>query len=125
MSHPITTSTVTANGVDFTFLECGSGPLALARAQRAQTARILIETTSLPITEVAFASGFQSVRQFNDTVREFTGDDLLRYRTTVDLRWDAPSGRLYLLAVFVPFSYFMDAILWRQYLKRNPGAAGR
>lgn len=50
--------------------EVGSGPLALARAQRAQTARILIETTALPITEVAFASGFQSVRQFNDTVRE-------------------------------------------------------
>ncbi len=50
--------------------EVGSGPLALARAQRAQTARILIETTSLPITEVAFASGFQSVRQFNDTIRE-------------------------------------------------------
>ena len=50
--------------------EVGSGPLALARAQRAQTARILIETTTLPITEVAFAAGFQSVRQFNDTVRE-------------------------------------------------------
>jgi AraC family transcriptional regulator of adaptative response / DNA-3-methyladenine glycosylase II len=50
--------------------EVGSGPLALARAQRAQTARILIETTSLPITDVAFAAGFQSVRQFNDTVRD-------------------------------------------------------
>ncbi|MDO8392393.1 MAG: AlkA N-terminal domain-containing protein [Actinomycetota bacterium] len=50
--------------------EVGSGPLALARAQRAQTARILIETTALPITDVAFAAGFQSVRQFNDTVRE-------------------------------------------------------
>ncbi|MDO8362983.1 MAG: DNA-3-methyladenine glycosylase 2 family protein [Actinomycetota bacterium] len=50
--------------------EVGSGPLALARAQRAQTARILIETTTLPITDVAFAAGFQSVRQFNDTVRE-------------------------------------------------------
>lgn len=50
--------------------EVGSGPLALARAQRAQTARILIETTSLPITDVAFAAGFQSVRQFNDTIRE-------------------------------------------------------
>jgi AraC family transcriptional regulator of adaptative response / DNA-3-methyladenine glycosylase II len=50
--------------------EVGSGPLALARAQRAQTARVLIETTALPITDVAFASGFQSVRQFNDTVRE-------------------------------------------------------
>lgn len=50
--------------------ELGSGALALARAQRAQTARTLIETTMLPITEVAFASGFQSVRQFNDTVRD-------------------------------------------------------
>lgn len=50
--------------------EVGSGPLALARAQRAQTARILIETTTLPITDVAFAAGFQSVRQFNDTVRD-------------------------------------------------------
>lgn len=47
----------------------GAGPLALARAARAQTARILMETTSLSATEVAFASGFQSVRQFNDTVR--------------------------------------------------------
>jgi AraC family transcriptional regulator of adaptative response / DNA-3-methyladenine glycosylase II len=50
--------------------ELGAGPLALARAQRAQTARVLIETTALPITEVAFAAGFASVRQFNDTIRE-------------------------------------------------------
>jgi AraC family transcriptional regulator of adaptative response / DNA-3-methyladenine glycosylase II len=48
----------------------GAGPLALARAQRAQTARILLETTDVPIIEVAFAAGFQSVRQFNATVRE-------------------------------------------------------
>lgn len=48
----------------------GAGPLALARAQRAQTARILLETTALPVTGVAFAAGFQSVRQFNATVRE-------------------------------------------------------
>src|SRR5829696_3371141 len=46
----------------------GAGPLQLARARRAQTARILLETTSLPITDVAFASGFASVRQFNDTI---------------------------------------------------------
>ncbi|WP_416902439.1 DNA-3-methyladenine glycosylase 2 family protein [Micromonospora echinospora] len=50
--------------------ELGAGPLALARAQRAQTARVLIETTGLGMTEVAFAAGFGSVRQFNDTVRE-------------------------------------------------------
>jgi AraC family transcriptional regulator, regulatory protein of adaptative response / DNA-3-methyladenine glycosylase II len=50
--------------------ELGAGPLALARAQRAQTARTLIETTELGFAQVAFAAGFASVRQFNDTVRE-------------------------------------------------------
>ncbi|PWR08272.1 AraC family transcriptional regulator [Micromonospora acroterricola] len=53
--------------------EMGAGPLALARAQRAQTARILIETTGLGMAEIAFAAGFGSVRQFNDTVREVYG----------------------------------------------------
>jgi AraC family transcriptional regulator of adaptative response / DNA-3-methyladenine glycosylase II len=48
----------------------GAGPLALARAQRAHTARILIETTALPIIDVTFAAGFHSVRQFNATIRE-------------------------------------------------------
>lgn len=49
--------------------EVGAGPLALARAQRVQTARILIETTSMAFGDVAFAAGFSSIRQFNDTVR--------------------------------------------------------
>src|SRR3954454_1934430 len=50
--------------------ELGVGALALARARRAQTARVLIETTDLPMADVAFAAGFASIRQFNDTVRE-------------------------------------------------------
>ncbi len=50
--------------------ELGAGPLALARAQRAQTARLLIETTTLPMGDVAFAAGFASIRAFNDTVRQ-------------------------------------------------------
>ncbi|GAT83810.1 AraC family transcriptional regulator [Streptomyces sp. F-3] len=49
--------------------ELGAGPLALARAQRAHTARVLLQTTALPVTQVAFAAGFASVRQFNDTIR--------------------------------------------------------
>ncbi|PZF81893.1 AlkA N-terminal domain-containing protein, partial [Micromonospora endophytica] len=53
--------------------ELGAGPLALARAQRAQTARTLIETTELGLAEIAFAAGFGSVRQFNDTLREVYG----------------------------------------------------
>jgi AraC family transcriptional regulator of adaptative response / DNA-3-methyladenine glycosylase II len=50
--------------------ELGAGPLALARAQRAQTARLLIETSTLPMSDIAFAAGFSSIRTFNDTVRE-------------------------------------------------------
>jgi AraC family transcriptional regulator of adaptative response / DNA-3-methyladenine glycosylase II len=50
--------------------ELGAGPLALARAQRAQTARILVETTTLGLADIAFAAGFGSVRQFNDTMLE-------------------------------------------------------
>jgi len=54
--------------------EVGTGPLALARAQRSQTARILLETTDLPVAHVAFAAGFASVRQCNDTVRQIFAD---------------------------------------------------
>ncbi|MEU6579546.1 Ada metal-binding domain-containing protein [Nocardia sp. NPDC046763] len=50
--------------------ELGAGPLALARAHRAHTARLLIQTTRLPMSDIAFAAGFASIRQFNDTVRE-------------------------------------------------------
>src|SRR6476620_690243 len=50
--------------------ELGAGPLALARARRAQTARVLIETTAMTYADIAFAAGFSSVRQFNDTIRE-------------------------------------------------------
>jgi len=50
--------------------EVGAGPVALARAQRAHTARVLLQTTELPVSDVAFAAGFDSIRQFNDTMRE-------------------------------------------------------
>jgi AraC family transcriptional regulator, regulatory protein of adaptative response / DNA-3-methyladenine glycosylase II len=49
--------------------ELGAGPLALARAHRAQTARTLLAATNLSIADVAFAAGFSSIRQFNDTVQ--------------------------------------------------------
>jgi AraC family transcriptional regulator of adaptative response / DNA-3-methyladenine glycosylase II len=50
--------------------EVGAGPLAIARAQRARTARVLLESTSMRAADVAFAAGFASVRQFNDTMRD-------------------------------------------------------
>lgn len=60
--------------------EAGAGPGALARAQRAQAARLLIETTDIPMADVAFAAGFSSVRQFNDTVREVLGHSPTEWR---------------------------------------------
>lgn len=49
--------------------ELGAGPLALARAQRAETARLLIETTAMPMGDITHAAGFSSIRTFNETVR--------------------------------------------------------
>ena len=60
--------------------ELGTGPLALARTVRLQTARRLLAETSLPITDIAFASGFSSVRQFNATVLESSGRTPSRLR---------------------------------------------
>ncbi len=66
--------------------ELGAGPLALARANRAQTARSLLAATELPITDIAFAAGFGSLRQFNETIAEV-------YRATpTELRQIARSG---------------------------------
>jgi AraC family transcriptional regulator, regulatory protein of adaptative response / DNA-3-methyladenine glycosylase II len=50
--------------------EVGAGPAALARAQRAQVARTLIENTDLPMGQVAFAAGFASIRAFNRVVAD-------------------------------------------------------
>ena len=52
--------------------DVGVGPQALAQSRRAQTARLLLEQTDLTVSEIAFASGFSSLRQFNDVIkREF------------------------------------------------------
>jgi len=69
--------------------EVGTGPLAIARAQRAQTARILLETTTLPIARVAFAAGFSSVRQCNETLQQTFGD------TPRGLRRRGPKGAVH------------------------------
>src|SRR5215471_6705879 len=53
--------------------ELGTTPIALARTTRLQTARRLLAETDLPVTEIAFASGFASVRQLNASFREAYG----------------------------------------------------
>ncbi len=48
----------------------GMTPQAIAQSQRLQVAKRLIEQTSLPLTQIAFESGFRSVRAFNLRIRE-------------------------------------------------------
>lgn len=50
--------------------EIGKTPKQLASENRLNLARQLIVETALPITEIVFASGFGSVRRFNDAFKE-------------------------------------------------------
>ena len=90
--------------------EVGAGPLALARAQRVQTARVLIETTDMPFSDIAFAAGFASIRQFNDTIRAACDmtPTALRHKTIHrDRHGSAPGGQALSLRLPVrtPFAY--------------------
>ncbi|MEO6822857.1 MAG: Ada metal-binding domain-containing protein, partial [Candidatus Nanopelagicales bacterium] len=73
--------------------EVGATPLALALSRRAQTARMLVDQTALPLTDVAFAAGFSSIRAFNDVMRREFGCPPSQLRRTVapDLRADDPA----------------------------------
>jgi AraC family transcriptional regulator, regulatory protein of adaptative response / DNA-3-methyladenine glycosylase II len=65
--------------------QLGTNPVAVARTRRAHLARRLLDETSLPVTDVAFAAGFGSVRQFNDVMRVTYG------AAPTDLRHRAPN----------------------------------
>ncbi len=86
--------------------DLGAGPLALARAQRAHVARLLLETTDLPVTEVAFAAGFGSLRQFNETIRQVFAVAPTALRAARRPGVAAPTGRITLrLARRAPFAW--------------------
>jgi AraC family transcriptional regulator of adaptative response / DNA-3-methyladenine glycosylase II len=102
--------------------ELGAGPLAIARAQRAQTARLLIETTDLPFTDVAFAAGFESIRQFNDTVREVFALTPTALRTAGRRRADIAHGVLTLRLPYRPPLDWSALSAWLR-VRALPGVA--
>lgn len=69
--------------------ELGVGPLAVARTKRLLLAKQLLTETALPVTDVAFAAGFGSVRQFNAAMRETYGFTPSELRATAG----GPSAR--------------------------------
>jgi len=77
--------------------ELGAGPLTVARSRRAALAKQLLEQTDLTSTDVAFASGFASVRSYHDTLRRVygrTSTEIRSRRHPGDARVDAPRLRL-------------------------------
>ena len=104
----------------------GAGPLAIARSRRAQTARVLIETTDLTFADVAFAAGFASVRQFNDTLREVYDASPTRLRTGAgSRRTRGPSGTIRTrIAVREPFADHALHHFLAVHAVRGPEAAG-
>ena len=75
--------------------ELGVGPIELALSRRVALARELLLGTSLPITDIAFASGFASVRRFNAAYRAH------QRMTPSDVRRPGPSRALETNAVRV------------------------
>jgi AraC family transcriptional regulator of adaptative response / DNA-3-methyladenine glycosylase II len=53
--------------------ELGVTPIEMAQTKRLALAKQLLHDTSLPLTQIAFASGFTSVRRFNASFRERFG----------------------------------------------------
>ncbi len=84
----------------------GVTPDQLARSTRVHFARRLLDDTDLPITELAFAAGFGSIRQFNRSCREVfrATPGELRARRRVRDRLVADGG----LALRVPFQPPLD-----------------
>lgn len=99
--------------------ELGAGPLALARSFRARTARALLQSTNMPIADVAFASGFSSVRQFNDTIARIYG------ATPSQLRRDhtAEHTPTHTLSLRLPFRPPLD-IAWVQWFLSGHAVPG-
>jgi AraC family transcriptional regulator of adaptative response / DNA-3-methyladenine glycosylase II len=58
----------------------GITPDQLARLSRAHFARRMLDDTDLPVTDIAFASGFGSLRQFNRTMSAVFGGTPLALR---------------------------------------------
>jgi AraC family transcriptional regulator, regulatory protein of adaptative response / DNA-3-methyladenine glycosylase II len=99
----------------------GASPDQLARSRRAHFARRLLDDTDLSILDIAFASGFGSLRQFNRTMREVfraSPTDLRNRRRRADRL--VADGGLALRLPTVP-GYDWDAVRALLAARRVPG----
>ena len=81
----------------------GAGAGTLAAMRRLQAARSLLEQTAMPITEVALAAGYGSLRQFNDAIRTALGRTPTEVRRRDPSRLPADGAVVLRLSVRPPF----------------------
>ena len=85
----------------------GAPPMAVAQTQRLLSAKRLLNDTDLPVTAIAMASGFGSVRRFNDAFRKTWGRSPRELRKTH--RPESAAGLSFRLRYRPPFDW--DALL--------------
>jgi AraC family transcriptional regulator of adaptative response / DNA-3-methyladenine glycosylase II len=98
--------------------EFGVSPVELAQTRRLLLAKQLLTETNLPITRVAFASGFSSVRRFNSLVRAHYRLTPTRIRNSA--RGTRTNGAVCLTLAYRP-PYCWDALLAFLAARATPG----
>ncbi|RZJ17760.1 MAG: DNA-3-methyladenine glycosylase 2 family protein [Brevundimonas sp.] len=114
----------------------GAAPVSVAQTRRVLLAKALIHQTDLPMAEVALASGFGSVRRFNETFQALYGrppSDLRRRAErpgaagiALNLPYRPPYDRAAMLAALAARSERVEDGVWRRELDTAvDGASGR
>lgn len=101
----------------------GASPIAVAQTRRVLFAKQLLHDTRLPMAEVALASGFGSVRRFNDTFRTLfrrPPSMLRRKGATASMRDGARDSVTLRLAYRPPYDW--SGMLSALSLRATPGA---
>ena len=83
----------------------GASPAAVARTRRVHFAKQLLDQTNLSIAEIAFSSGFGSIRRFNSTIRELYGRSPSQLRSPTQGRQSNPDEGL---SLRVPYRSPLD-----------------
>lgn len=83
----------------------GTTPVAVAQTRRVHFARNLIEQTDLPMTRIALAAGFGSVKRFNVLIRQVFGATPTQLRQRAGTVEPAGNALVYRLAYREPYDW--------------------
>nr|WP_303683989.1 Ada metal-binding domain-containing protein [Brevundimonas naejangsanensis] len=89
----------------------GAAPVGVAQTRRVLLAKAMIHQTDLPMAQVAMASGFGSVRRFNETFQALYGRPPSALRARAERPWDARSHEGVRLSLPYRPPYEVEAML--------------